>query len=182
MKTTKLKNVVLYALCTILAIFYIIVLYLASNPNVGIEYRMYYITNELTDWPGFGKLDYKLDTMEYCTGFWDKQGNRVNYNVCRRKGTGWDKYQSEGSFNSTNTSYIYYLPTESKDSAEFFVNILSFLGEKEVSVYANDKLIGTFAEKGEHKFLVEDVKEEELITIRFETEGSRFCLWQVALR
>lgn len=180
--TKKVKNLILYMASIGLAVFYIVALYLACNPQVGIEYKMYYITNELTDWPGYGKLAYEYGTMEHCTGYWDADGNYLNYRVCRRKGKGWKKYQNEGSVNSESTSYMYYIPTASKEKAEFFVDILSFSGDEPVQVYANDVQIGSFSEKGECNFAIDRIKKDELLTIRFESGDGSFCLWKAAIR
>ena len=56
-----------YAGAVILACFYLLVLWWGKNPDVGLEYRMYYLTHELSDWPGYGKLSYEPGTTEYCT-------------------------------------------------------------------------------------------------------------------
>ena len=64
-----------YAGAVILACFYLLVLWWGKNPDVGLEYRMYYLTHELSDWPGYGKLSYEPGTTEYCTTLKDKDGN-----------------------------------------------------------------------------------------------------------
>lgn len=67
---TGLKNTVIYIICVVLAAFYIWVLWVGQNPNVCIEYKMYYITNELSDWPGYNRLSYKLGTVEYASRYY----------------------------------------------------------------------------------------------------------------
>ena len=54
----NIARVLLYAACAVLVVFYILVLWWGKNPKVGTEYRMYYLTHELTDWPGYGNLKY----------------------------------------------------------------------------------------------------------------------------
>lgn len=177
----SVKNVLLYIVCAVLVVFYLIVLWLGFNPDVCLEYKMYYLTNELSDWPGYGKLPYELGTVEYCTGYWDKDGDKYTHNLCKRKGQGWEKYQNEGSRNKGETEYIYYLPTSGgKDTALAF-EVNSFEGEEAVKVYANDKLIGEFSSEGRVELSVSEVKADEMLVIKFEAGDSRFRLWKISL-
>ena len=91
----KCFKILIYVVTALLAIFYVVVLWWGENPDVGIEYKMYYITHELSDWPGFGKLSYNLGDKEICTGLKDRNGSDVAYKVCRRKGKGWESEQYE---------------------------------------------------------------------------------------
>ena len=63
----NIARILLYIICAVLVVFYIMVLWWGKNPKVGIEYRMYYLTHELTDWPGYGNLKYKYETKEIIT-------------------------------------------------------------------------------------------------------------------
>lgn len=174
-------NVILYIICAVLVVFYLAVLWLGFNPDVCLEYKMYYLTNELSDWPGYGKLPYELGTVEYCTGYWDKDGNKYTHNICKRKGQGWEKYQNEGSCNRGETAYIYYLPTASEENAVLAFEIDSFEGDEAVKIYANDKLIGEFGDEGRFELTVPEVKADEMLVIRFEAGDSRFRLWKICL-
>ena len=176
-----IKNIILYIICAALVIFYLAVLWLGFNPDVCLEYRMYYLTNELSDWPGYGKLPYELGTVEYCTGYWDKDGNKYTHNVCKRKGRGWEKYQNEGSRNAVDTASIYYLPISDKENTAFAFEINSFEGNKAVKVYANDELIGEFDGEGKFELTVPKVTADEMLIIRFEAGESRFRLWKACL-
>ena len=75
MMKKKSVKAAFYAGAVILACFYLLVLWWGKNPDVGLEYRMYYLTHELSDWPGYGKLSYEQGTTEYCTTLKDKDGN-----------------------------------------------------------------------------------------------------------
>ena len=75
MMKKKSVKAAFYAGAVILACFYLLVLWWGKNPDVGLEYRMYYLTHELSDWPGYGKLSYEPGTTEYCTTLKDKDGN-----------------------------------------------------------------------------------------------------------
>ena len=81
----NIARVLLYAACAVLVVFYILVLWWGKNPKVGTEYRMYYLTHELTDWPGYGNLKYTFGTKEICTEHKDRNGKEQS-NVCSRKG------------------------------------------------------------------------------------------------
>lgn len=74
MMKKKSVKAAFYAGAVILACFYLLVLWWGKNPDVGLEYRMYYLTHELSDWPGYGKLSYEPGTTEYCTTLKDKDG------------------------------------------------------------------------------------------------------------
>lgn len=174
-------NIIVYMICTLLVVFYLAVLWLGFNPDVCLEYRMYYLTNELSDWPGYGKLPYDMGTVEYCTGYWDKNGNKYTTNICKRKGQGWEKYQNEGSCNKGDMSYIYYLPKSDGENIIFAFEINHFEGEEPVKVYANDELIGEFDREGKLNLTVPEVTADEMLIIRFEAGESRFRLWKVCL-
>lgn len=171
----------LYTACGVLILFYLAVLWLSVHPEVCMEYRMYYLTHELTDWPGYGKLSYELGTLEYCTGYYDKNGEKYTHLICRRKGQGWEKYQNEGSINRKENAYLYYLPTTSQERAGLYIHVNDFSGENAVWVYANDKPVGSFTAAGKFEFEVSDVKEQEMLIVRFEGEAGSFRLWQAAL-
>lgn len=183
MKKKNNKNVIIYGLCGILVAFYLVILYLGMNPNVDIEYRMYYITNELSDWPGYGRLHYDLGTWEYCTHTFDEYGQYVTYTVANRKGSGWkkDSVQNNGSCNDEDVANMYYIPNSSKDNAIFNINITQYQGDKKTYVYAGDDCIGEFQGEGTHSFTIPKVVADEMLIIRFETEGDRFTLWQAMI-
>ena len=102
----NIARVLLYTACAVLVVFYILVLWWGKNPKVGTEYRMYYLTHELTDWPGYGNLKYTFGTKEICTEHKDRNGKEQS-NVCSRKGQGWQKTKRyEGTKNTDKDSYL----------------------------------------------------------------------------
>ena len=103
-----------------------------KNPDVGLEYRMYYLTHELSDWPGYGKLSYEPGTTEYCTTLKDKDGNERSINVCRRKGKGWKEDQYEGSTNSGKDAYLYYVLNRTAENASYQCEVTEFAGNGRV--------------------------------------------------
>lgn len=188
----------IYVVTAMLAVFYIVVLWWGQNPDVGIEYKMYYITHELSDWPGFGKLSYKLGTKEVCTGLKDRNGSDVDYKVCRRKGKGWETEQYEGSVSKGGEAYLYYVPElqENEDTVynvDYTIEVKDFSTSEinknnqsdsksgVVTVYINDTEVGTFDKTGTYTFKANTIKDGELITIKFVSDNCTFTLWSTTL-
>ena len=152
---------------------------------MGIEYRMYYLTHELSDWPGYGNLTYTYGTKEICIERNEKTLSDIAISntsevICARKGQGFAKAKADGVMPDEDKSYIYYLPSESADMAVFTVELKEFQGNG-VSVYADDKLIGNISSDGTHSFQVGNTKENQLLTIRFDNNGSTYTLYSVIL-
>lgn len=177
----KSRKILFYAGAVILAAFYLCVLWWGQNPKVGLEYRMYYITHELSDWPGYGKLSYVPGTIEYCTKLKNRNGEEVSYRVCQRKGQGWKEEQYEGSKNSGQEAYVYYVLSEPLEHAEYVCKINEFTGTGMVTVYCNDKKAGTFQHSGVFTFDIGELNKEELVTIRFEAQDCEFSLWSTMI-
>ncbi len=174
---------IIYAACLTLTLFYIINIWWLFTPNVGIEYKMYYITHELSDWPGYGNLSYTLGTTEICTGRWDKDGKPVDYAVCMRKGRGWERNQNEGSKSCDKESLIYYIPEESSDNGTLTIQVKDIWcnNNEGIHVYVNDKKVGTFNTAGLHKFTTKSYEKDELLYVKFDTGSNEFLLWSICL-
>lgn len=181
MDKKKLLNVIMYAAGICLAGFYILILWWGINPNVPIEYNMYYITNELKDWPGYGRLDYEYGTIEICTSDYDKDGNAVKYKTARRKGAGWAKDQTQGSVSNADESFIYYVPVKAASAAELKIDIMEYDESNPVEVYANDVKLGEFSDKGCYRFRINDIEAGELLTICFKSDSGTFMLWKAVI-
>ncbi|MDO5402611.1 MAG: hypothetical protein Q4F11_04150 [Eubacteriales bacterium] len=178
MNKSKGKFIAFWLLVVILAGFYLTMMYLGTRPQVGIEYRMYYITHELSDWPGYGNLAYTFGTVEYCTELKGRDGKEFTLGrVCRRKGQGFKEKQYDGSESIGEASFIYYIPTKSADSAQYECYINGFKGDGHVNVYANDIKIGEFDSTGEYRMNIGSVAGDELLTIKFVTDNCSFSLW-----
>ena len=156
-----------------------------KNPKVGTEYRMYYLTHELTDWPGYGNLKYTFGTKEICTEHKDRNGKEQS-NVCSRKGQGWQKSKRyEGTKNTDKDSYIYYIPEESADNIYLVCDITEYdttaSGDKGIEVYVNDKLIGNIDSKGTTKLKIGYVSGDELLTVKFHADNAEYTLYSISL-
>ena len=174
----------LYAVCALLVLFYVVVMWWGITPDVGLEYKMYYITHELSDWPGYGNLSYELGTEEIAVSRNDRNGNPAESKTCMRKGQGWEKEQYEGSVNSGGTSYIYYVPNQSAKDPEYTVEISDFQSESpeaQVRVYVNETPAGVIDQKGTYTFDTGSIEQGELLTVRFEADGCSFTLWSACL-
>lgn len=177
------KKTVIYLICAALVIFYLLILWWGQNPNVGREYRMYYITNELADWPGYDNLAYEPGTVEYCKRYRDREYSQLAYKVCRRKGQGWQKNIDGSCVNKSEEAYIYYVPTVNIEQGEFQITVNHFEGHGNTAVYANDVLIGTITGTGDYIFKLHNIvaSENELLTIKFAAAECEFGWWKVSL-
>lgn len=181
----NVAGILLYVACSVLVVFYILVLWWGKNPDVGIEYRMYYLTHELTDWPGYGKLSYRYGTTEYCTEYKDRNGNELD-NVCSRKGQGWQKSKRyEGTKNTAEDSYIYYIPEKSSDNVWLVCDITEYNetgGAAEgITVYVNDELIGSIDKAGKTELKIGQVEGDELLTVKFKSDNMTYTLYSISL-
>lgn len=204
MNKNRCRFIAFWLVAVLLAGFYLTMLICGRTPNVGIEYRMYYITHELSDWPGFGNLSYELGTEEICTSLKTKDNKDfAGGKVCQRKGQGFLPKQYEGSESTGQASYIYYIPTEGSDTAAFQFVINGFTegetGKGTVKVYVDKKgtedsggtdrsketedfqEIGTFQGEGSYSMEIGSVTKDELLTIKFVTENCSFRIWTCSI-
>ncbi len=111
-----------YTISAILVIFYLLVLF--ATPNVCIEYKLYYIDDTLSDWPGYGGLDYSF-------GEEVKLGSAEMNQNSKRRGYGWSKRSAEFCTISENRAAIFFVVHTDKDIS---VNIS--VGEKSSENYS----------------------------------------------
>ena len=175
------KKVCLYGICAVLAGFYLLVLWWGKNPNVEDEYRMYYITHELSDWPGYGNLSYEPGTLEYMVSLKDRNGKDRSVKVCQTKGTGWEEEQYEGSVSKGDTSYVYFKPVKTSETAVLKFNISSYEGTGKLTVYVNNTQVGTVDKSGDYAFSFNGYKKDELITVRYESAEAVFTMQTIEI-
>ncbi|MBQ4283439.1 MAG: hypothetical protein IJB96_05865 [Lachnospira sp.] len=179
MKKLGIKNIVLYLLSAVLVVFYLVVLFWGQNPTVPPEYEMYYITHELKVWPGYNNLAYELGKAEYCTNNYNSKIEADK--AVRRRGAGWHYVDKHGSHSYEDEAYLYYIPNESKSDAELRVEIKKYRGAEETYVYAGEECLGSFNGTGTYYFKIPQVVKDEVLAIKFKTEGSRFTLWRMKI-
>ena len=181
----NIARVLLYTACAVLVVFYILVLWWGKNPKVGTEYRMYYLTHELTDWPGYGNLKYTFGTKRYVQNIKTVMVKNKAMSAVS-KGQGWQKSKRyEGTKNTDKDSYIYYIPEESADNIYLVCDITEYdttaFGDKGIEVYVNDKLIGNIDSKGTTKLKVGYVSGDELLTVKFHADNAEYTLYSISL-
>ena len=176
----KVTKVILYTICVVLVCFYMFMLYLGKNPKVGTEYRMYYLTHELSEWPGFGKLQYVDGTKEYYS--YDTKSKPI-INTAVRRGTGWDFYQYNGKYTTKtkdNDAYVYYvLNNDSTLDKVLKINISNISGVNNIKIYINSIFVGTIEMNNtdcEYTIPKDCIKEDGLLAIHFELQDSAFQL------
>ena len=155
-------------------------LYLGKNPKVGMEYRMYYLTHELSEWPGFGKLQYQDGTKEYYS--YDVKSKSIIH-VAVRRGTGWDSYQYHEKYTTKtkgNDAYVYYvLKNDSELDKVLKMNISNISGVANIKIYVNDTFVGNIErDNTDCEFTIpkDCIKEDGLLAIHFELQDSAFQL------
>ena len=189
----RMKNKALYLVTAALVVFYVFVLYLGMFPKVSEEYRMYYLSHELKDWPGYNNLNYKFGKLEYCTENRLKNGKYAFFSVCNRRGEGWkDNNRYDGTWNDDTSSVLYYRFLEEEDNAYLNIHVRDFRinskeaeqgkSKHEVRVIYNGEVIGTFSLAGKFTFKMPKLTANELSEIVFESDdGVRFLLWTVCI-
>ncbi|MGN0318091.1 MAG: hypothetical protein ACI4E1_09200 [Lachnospira sp.] len=180
-------KLLIYMVCAVMIVAYLMILYLSIKPKVPVEYRMYYITHELKSWPGYGKLSYRSGTTEYCTENKDDNNQLFEHNVCRRYGDGWKLYgrNKNGVHMEKDTAKLYYLSDGIDGNVCVKFQINDYTGNDEVYVYINDVCIGSFNKSGLYTFSGKEVsiKDGELFSVGFEknNSGVDFGLWSISV-
>lgn len=170
----------IYIICAALVLFYCLILWWGMHPDVGIEYRMYYITHELSDWPGYGNLKYEYGTKELC--ILRSETTLATYDdvICARKGQGFEDATIDGTTSKGADSYIYYLPVNAAKKASFTVDVTSFTGSG-AQIYANDTYIGSIDKAGSYSYRIDDVAADELLTIHIKNNNSTYTISTIEL-
>jgi hypothetical protein len=169
-----------YVVCGVLVLYYCLILWWGVKPNVGLEYKMYYITHELSDWCGYGNLKYVYGTKEVCITRNENTIAQTSEVICARKGQGFGESTLSGTAVTGEEAFVYYLPERDASAAKLLVEVSEFDGDG-VSVYAGEKLIGTIDNSGNYTFDVGSVSGNEILKIRFENGKSSFTLYSLEL-
>jgi len=140
MKALKnIKNGLMWFVAILLVTGYFYVLFHGLHPDVGWEYKLYYVDKKLEDWPKYGGLAYKLGTEE---DFTSKTG--IGVIDVKRKGKGWSGEEEKGTWTIGKESFLYYsaIPTSDK-SLQINLNICNNMNGVIVDVYANDTFLSS---------------------------------------
>lgn len=167
-KESKYSNIIMYFLSLLLILYYLNTLFNIARPNVCKEYKMYYITKELKDWPGYNGLNYKLGTQLM---FKNTSGN-----VAKCKGEGWNETEESGTWTKEKAMLYLNVLDGAEESINLNIGILDFVPEAEVSIKINEQLIGKLRpqkEIKEYQFSVpKDIVKDKFLTIQIYVENS----------
>lgn len=104
-----MRNFICYGLSLLLGIIYVYLLISGIDPEVPLEYKMYYIDHTLMDWPGYDGLQYESgEKLNFCRI--SKDPNRV-----RRRGQGWGGLTSSGCGWTQEQANLYFSELEKKE-------------------------------------------------------------------
>lgn len=124
-----IRKIICYGISLCLVGFYCFTLLSGMNPQVPMEYKMYYMDRTLVDWPGYGGLAYKPGTeLNFC--YLKNDENQV-----KRRGTGWQKLETEGCGFADPNAYVYFSELQPKDY-ELLVEISELEGT--LTAFANN--------------------------------------------
>lgn len=122
----------LYGASAVLILFYLIVLYLGLKPDVGVEYEMYYISHEITEWPGYDNLRFDYGQVEFLTEntYRNSDGEYVSHPVARRRGEGWHTSgRYDGTWSNDEESVLYYIFNEDTNKVTISITVKDYLTE-----------------------------------------------------
>lgn len=129
-KKVFLKLIPIYVICALILFSYFFILFL--KPNVCLEYKMYYIDDTLSDWPGYGGLSYNLgDTVFFGENKADK--------LSKRRGDGWAPREETFCFTDGKEATVYFV-IENKTPLDVTIAVKE-IACSSYSVYANGTLI-----------------------------------------
>lgn len=158
-----LKLIPVYILCVLILFSYFFILLL--KPDVCLEYKMYYIDNTLSDWPGYGGLNYKFGE----TVFFGK--NKSNA-VSKRRGEGWAEREADFCFTDGKSSSVYFV-LESTEALEITLSVKE-MACKSYSVYINETPLAENLTYQNTSFTLKAPKElikSELLELTFKIES-----------
>ena len=138
----NVKKIAAYGLSILLFAAYIGILFSARNPQVSLEYRMYYIEHTLDAWPGNGGLLYILGTKETFSLSPREPGalNRVM--------EGWSFREESGRWTQGNrASVLYIFPEKIEVDLVLEMEVVQYMQGVSAEVYANDQWIGRMDEE-----------------------------------
>ncbi len=140
-----IRKITCYGISLCLIGFYCWTLLRGINPQVPVEYQMFYIDHTLVDWPGYGGLAYEAGTeLNFCR-LEDDQ------NQVKRRGKGWKSLEADGCGFADNNAYVYFSELQPKDYeltveiSELKGTLMAFANKTELEpfVYAEEEVYRT---------------------------------------
>lgn len=153
------KVILAYLLAAAMVIGYLVILMLPTN--VCLEYRMYYLEDKLTEWPGYNGLVMEKNQLVSMDSSEKKD---------KHAGKGWGVVETGYRWTVGNTSYLYFT-TECKDKMLINFVVPVILCDK-FDVFINDVKVGSSENIQNGNLLCEfsgsTAKEDNLFEIRFD--------------
>jgi len=166
----KVKKIAAYGLSILLFTAYIGILFNARNPQVSLEYRMYYIEHTLGAWPGNGGLLYVLGTKEIFSLDPREQG------ALNRLVEGWSNREESGRWTRGNrASILYIFPEKVEEELVLEMEVVQYMPGVSAEVYANDQWIGRMDEETGKQISIPIPKEylkTDTLVLSFHIENS----------
>lgn len=159
-----------YIISISLIIFYFFILFKSTNINVPLEYKMYYVENELTEWPGVNGLDYSLnDALMF--------GKKYQNTLAKGIGTGWNEIESDGRWTRDNAKLYLRL----KEMVDEDKNLNLVLGDAvlntRIHILVNNNEVGSIIPldgKNEYEIKIpKDIFKDELLCLNFKIENCK---------
>lgn len=157
-----------YIVSISLIIFYFFILFKFTNINVPLEYKMYYVENELTEWPGINGLDYSLnDTLMF--------GEKYKNNLAKGIGIGWNEIESDGRWTQDNAKLYLRLKERVDEDKNLNLVLGDAVSNTKVHILVNNNEIGSIMPldgKNEYEIKVpKDIFKDELLCLSFKIEN-----------
>lgn len=159
-----------YIVSICLIIFYFLILFKSININVPLEYKMYYVQKELTEWPGVNGLDYSLnDTIMF--------GEKYKDNLAKGIGTGWNDIEEDGRWTQDNAKLYLRLKEKVNEDKTLKLVLGHINPNTNVHILVNNKQIDSFRTiegRNEYEFKIpKDTFNDELLCFNFKIENCK---------
>ena len=128
------KSAICYIFSIGLIIMYIFTLSLKFFPKVPIEYELYYLDNKLQDWPGYNKINVKINEK---TKFYGED-------IGKNKGVGWSYPEEWGTWTDGQEATLYYGTKNLKNingNLKFSIKINGEYPYDQLDIFINDNKI-----------------------------------------
>jgi hypothetical protein len=135
----KIQMIFVYIVCVVLIIWYLLTLYAAANPNVSEQFKLYYITNDLSDWPGDRGL-FLLESQNYC--FSSEPG--LDEPILHRDSK-WNDLGEDFMYSQANSAGLFIRLDDSMEGIDWIlsINVKSDVKDAELIVTLDNQKLGS---------------------------------------
>lgn len=159
-----------YMVSLCLIVFYFFILFKSTNINVPLEYKMYYLEKELTEWPGIGGFDYSLnDTLMF--------GEKYNDNLAKGIGTGWNRIEADGRWTQDNAKLYLKLKEKVNEDKTLKLVLGNIIPNTNVHILVNNNEIASFTPvegRNQYEFKVpKDTFKDEILCLNLKIDNCK---------